>query len=513
MGKSRIKNVLMSTGAGLIVRAASIILNFVLKTVFIKNLGIQYTGVSTLFTDILTVLSFAELGIGGAITYALYKPVAENDSIQIAKLMNFYKSAYRFVALVVMTVGLALVPFLDKLVTNVPDIKENITVIYILYLANTTCSYLLVYKSAILTAKQEKYEISKIEGFIVVIRTLVECVILIVFRQFLVYLVTDILITITQNILISRRASKEYEVVPGSKDLKLDKKEKKTIFHDVAALAMYQISAIVLSSTDSTIISATLGTAVVGVLSSYRMITGEISGVIQQFLAATTASVGNLAVEKNSDDQYRLFKGLNFMIFWISAFCSVSLFILLNPFVEIWLGKEYLLSKSVVFALVADFFAATMIRVVGMFRNSNGLFIQGKYRPVIMAALNIGLSIALVKPLGVFGVLIATVISRLLTQAWYDPWLVHKRVFQKNVKRYYLQYILYVAVIAASITAIEIIINLVQIKNIFLSFLFDAVLCLIIPNLLILVFWHKTEDFKESMSRIRQIVQMGKKRG
>lgn len=506
MGESRTKNVLVNTGTGIAVKFLRMFLNFVLKTVFIKVLGIQYTGVSSLFTDILTILSFAELGIGSAITYALYKPVAENDQRKISQLMNFYKQAYRLVAAVVLIFGVLLIPFLDVLVKDTPDIKENMTLIYFLYLVNTACSYLLIYKSAILEARQKKYVISKMEGMMTFVRLVAECVILIVFEQFLLYLVLEILLTVIQNLMIAKEADKEYDCKYPTE--KLSKDEKQSLFDDIGALAMYQISWVVLSGTDSVVISAFLGTSMVGFLSYYKMIITQITSFLQQFFTSANASVGNLAVEGNEKRQYRLFCDINFAVFWLMAFCCSSLYILFNLFVEIWLGKEYVLGESIVLALVLDFFVANMIRCIALFRTSNGLFVQGKYRPVIMAVLNILLSIILVYKMGVFGVLIATVLSRLVTQTWYDPWLVYRNVFKRSVMDYYKKYLLFVLTIGFSIFVVRFIAGIVVIQNIYLMFAFECLLCLCIPNIMVILFWHKTEEYGTCKERLISIVKM-----
>lgn len=510
MNVSRTKNVLLSTVSGIGVRILTLILNFVLKTVFIKFLGIQYTGVASLFSDILTVLSFAELGIGSAVTYALYKPVAENDEVKIARIMNFYKSAYQMVATTVFVLGSLLIPFLDYLVKDVPDIKEDIRIIYFLYLLNTTCSYLLIYKSSILDAKQKKYEISKIEGLMVVVRLTTEFIVLVVFKEFIIYLIIELAMTIIKNLLIARKANQEY--ITRSKE-KLDSKEKKYIFADIGALAMYQISGVVASGTDSIIISAILGTGLVGYLSPYKMILTQITVIIQQFFNAANASIGNLAVEEeDSNKQFQLFQGIDFAVFWLMAFCSTSLYILLNPFVEIWLGAQYQLSQGIVLVLTVDFVICNLIRVVALFRTSNGLFIQGKYRPVIMTGLNIIFSILGAHVLGMFGVLLATVIARVVTQVWYDPWLIYREVFKKNVFDYFKRYICYIISIIISIVCITFLCHFINMDNLLFMFILKVIFCIVISNLVVILCWHRTDEFKECCNRIKGIAGMIKRK-
>lgn len=511
MKESRTKNVLLGTASGIAVRFLTLLFNFVLQTVFIKLLGIQYTGVARLFTDVLTVLSFAELGIGSAVTYALYKPVAENDALQIAKLMNFYKSAYRMVAATVFVIGSLLIPFLDYLVKDVPDIKEDIRIIYFLYLLNTTSSYLLIYKSAILDAKQKKYIISKIEGAMVLLRLILQSIVLIIFREFIFYLITEWFMTILKNLLIARRANAEYDT---QLKVKLGSKEKKRLFMDIGALAMYQISSVVLSGTDSMIISAVLGTSLVGYISYYKLITGQITAIMQQFFWSANASVGNLAVEdKGGGRQYELFKSIDFAVFWLTAFCTTCLYVLLNPFVEIWLGREYQLNQAIVLVLLLDFVVCNFIRVVAMFRTANGLFVQGRYRPVIMAGLNIILSIAGAHIWGLSGVLLATVIARVTTQMWYDPWLVYKEAFKKGVFDYYKRYFCYVITIIISVACAVFLCSLLQGRNLWIIFSCKAAICIVVSNIVIILLWHRTDEYKKFGGRMRNIVQLIKSEG
>lgn len=517
MNESRTRNVIRNTSAGIGVRLLSLLLNFVLKTVFIKVLGIQYTGVSSLFTDVLTILSFAELGIGSAITYALYKPVAENDEIQIAKLMNFYKNAYRYVAIVVLVAGIALVPFLGYIVREVPDIKEDITLIYLLYLANTAGSYLLVYKSAILVAKQKKYIVSCVEGVSSICRLLTESVIIVIFHEFILYLVIEIMFTFLQNYITGKLADREYTVKSHDAKVMLDKAERKRIFADVKALAMYQMSGVVVNGADSVIISAFLETSLVGYISYYKLIFNQISRIVTQFFDAMNPSVGNLAVTDEADKQYRLFKNTNFAIFWLMCVSCTGLAVCVNPLIKLWLGESFLLSENIVIVLVADFFVTNMIRVVAVFRTANGLFVNGKYRPVIMAILNIVLSVMLVKPLGVFGVLLATVVSRVMTQMWYDPWLVYSNVFSKKdtacrVVEYYVAYVKYLLTIIASIILARLVTGecvnaILQTNDSLVQLAVAVMVSIIVSNAIFFLLWGRNDNCRYIMEKFKHIVK------
>ena len=496
---SRTRNVIKNTIFGMGIKISLLIMNFVLRRVFIRYLGIQYAGVLGLFVDILNILSFAELGIGTAITYSLYKPIASNDEKQISKLMNFYREAYRCVALTIFVIGLCVIPFLDILVKDVPDIKENIAIIYVMYLLNTSMSYLLIYKSAILVAKQKKYLISKVEGAISIIRFIAEIVVIIVFRNFMLYLIMEMIRTIAQNLWISHVASKEYRSIPN---VHLNKQEKAEIYANVAGLAIYQIAGSIISGTDSAVISAILGTTVVGVLGNYKMITGSVNMLIQQFFSGANASVGNLVAEGDTDRQVKIFEEINFAVFWLTTFCVASFILLFDPFIEVWVGEQYQLSHVAILFLVIDFYIYNMVRAVGLFRTANGLFKQGKIRMIIMVIINIVLSIALAKPFGIEGVLFATIVARLATQVWYDPLLVYREAFNEKVINYFEKYAGYLVTAVIAVGLAYLIGMKIIMDNKYVELFLRACVCVIVPNAVIVVMCHRTHAFKNLMRRI-----------
>lgn len=496
MAKSRVINSARNIIYSFTVKLASFFSGFILRTVFIRTLGMEYAGVSGLFTDILTVLSFAELGISTAMTYAMYKPIAENDTSKINKLMNFYKLAYRFVAGCIMAGGLICVPFLPVIVTDVPNIRESITFIYLLYLINTASSYLLIYKSVLLTASQRHYEINKITIKISLSRCVTESFLLLVFHNFILYLCMEIVFSVFQNVLIGKKAKKKFpEILQQKSNEKLEKGEVKKLFHDIKALFLYKISGVVLNGTDSIIISAFLGTGLVGILANYNLITKNIYNLILQIFSSMSASIGNMAVTENGDKQYQVFKSLLFLSFGTYGLCVTILYVCITPFMVLWMGKENTFAMPIVIALLIDLFLTGMMSPTSSFRTSNGLFVQGQYRPLAMAVINIVISVALVRPLGVLGVLLGTVISRLTTQIWYDPYLIYKHIFHKSLFAYIYKMSVYsfftigCCVICKWISAGFFVIN------VYIDLIVKAVLSGIVFIVLFVVFFHKLEEF------------------
>jgi len=506
MANSRTKNTLLNTLGGVILKFVSMILAFVTRTIFLKTLGIQYAGVSDVFTSILMVLSFAEMGIGSAIVFALYKPIAENDHKQISKLINFYRKTYMVVVAVIMLLGIGVIPFLNYLIKDVPNIVEDIRVIYILYLVNTASSYIMVYKSTFLTAAQKDYLVSKIRIIITVIKTVGESLLLLIFKNFILYLIFGSFMTLLQNVVVARVAEREYPILKEKSTAKLDKSEKKRLFDDVKALFIYKVCGSLLNGSDNIIISSFINTTQVGIFGNYNLITKQLYGFNTQFFHATGASIGNLSATSTPEHQHRVFEKMMFITFCISSLCSVCLWTLFNPFMTFWQGEIYTFSPVIVALLVIDFYTNNMSSPIHQFRTSNGLFKQGKYRPVIMVAINIIVSVILVKRIGITGVIIGTVFSRAVTLFWYDPYLIHKMVFKKPVRRYFYKYILYGLVTFVGSAISSWLLSALNIQNLLLNVFAGAVIAVTVSVTLICVCFYRTDEFKQTLQLAKNII-------
>lgn len=507
MENSRTRNTFYNALGGILVKFFNIFSAFAIRTVFIYTLGIEYAGISSVFTDILTVLSFAELGIGTAITYALYKPIAEGNTEKISQLMTVFKKVYSVIAISILGLGLLLVPFLDKIITNVPNVKENLTVIYCLYLLETSTSYLLIYKSTFLTAYQKDYLVSKIKVVFSVLKFIVVCLTLILTHSFIIYLVASIIIGILQNISIAIKAEKEFPLLKSKSNIPLSEEEKKTIINDVKALMLYKVSGTVLNGTDSIITSVILGTPVVGVLGNYNLISNQVSGFLMQIFGATAASIGNLAVTSSAEHQRNIFNRMLFLCFWFYCICATCLWVLFNPFMFIWQGSERLFDNITVTCLVIDFYIKGLMSPVTQFRTSNGLFVQGKYRPLIMAILNIGISIILAKRIGISGIILGTIISRALTQLWYDPLLIYRKVFSYPVRSYIIKYIGYFFVTAVSCCISKTLFNLYLSNCGFIGIIIGACLCCFVSCMLVVLVYSRKIEFRETLELIKRVIK------
>lgn len=517
---SRSQNSIKNASSEIIVRLLTAGSKFILRTVFIFSLGIQYAGVSSLFNDILFVFSLAELGINRAIAYALYKPLANNDEDSIARIMRFYKNVYRIIAGVIMLAGVAVLPFLPYLVKEVPDVKESIYVIFILFVFQSASSYLFIYKATLLEANQQKRVVSYVNIVATIMQVVCESLILIFSKNYYLYLVFSIMFTLAKNIVISYLAEKQFPVLKKKNIGPLTKDESKQIKADIGATAIYNVSNVAVQTTDTVVTAAFFPTSIVGILGNYRLITNTINTLISQISASCVPSIGNLAVSASTQKLKRLHSQLSFIMFVIANFVCSTLVTLLNAFVgNIWLEPQYTFIMPTVFVIVFNLYLCIMQYPNTAYRNSNGLFVQGRLRPAIMAVLNIAFSISLAllftnadvmksdaAQWGVFGILLATPFARLVTETWYDPMVVYKHVFKESMKSYFATRLMYFGISVgccfATYFSTQYLIDAFCVTNVYVDFLVRFVCSCIIPNVILLLLFFRTSIFKDSVGMI-----------
>ena len=490
---------------GILTRFSNVFLSFALRTVFIYTLGEQYTGVSSVFSSILNMLSFSELGISDAIISALYRPLREKDYTQIRRLMLFYKKAYRIIATFIVVAGVILLPFLKYLIKDVPDIHESIYLIFLFYIAKTAASYLLIYKETLLVADQRQYATKNIEMVWMFIRYSAEIVCLVVWKWYMAYLVIELVTTILQNYAVSRKAVQTYpEVFQPVAVPAFSKKERNGLFKDIKALSMYMISSHINNSVDNILISGAINTKTVTFFSNYTMISNQVQALVLQFFIAVTPSVGNLAAEENREKQVTVFRRLFYLGFLASNFCAVSFFVLIRPFVTLWLGEAYLLADSIAFAIAFDFFLYLLPQAATVFRTANRLFELGQYQALVSTLLNIPLSLLLITRFHIFGTVLATIISRLLTH-WFEPYLLFKNVLKEPFSKFYFKYWVYILLFFSGAGLTYFLANLIRLQSMFLTLVLRAVCCLVVPNIWVIGFTFRTEEFRYVKENVQMV--------
>ncbi len=470
----------------------------------------DYLGVNGLFTNVLTIMSLAELGIGSAMLYALYKPVAENDQAHITMLMNLYRRLYRAVAVVVAVIGIAMYPLLPYLVHN-DTVIQHLPLIYFMYVAQSVSSYFFFYKTALLSANQDQYIINIYSYLFMVLRYVAQIIILYTTHSFLLYLAAQIMLGIIPNILASRRAEKMFPFIRENRDLLPPKKERSAIFKNVRAMFMHKLGSVMVYSVDNLLMSALIGLSTVGVYSNYKTIVDSVSNLVRQLLNGIQNSVGNLvALEKDEERIYHIFKALNFAGFLFSSFCTVAMLVLFRPFIRCFFGEEYIFSQTTEMLILAQFYISSMRIIIGQFKDTMGLFWHDRYKPLAEVVVNLGLSWILAMRFGLDGILAATVIDLLLIPFLVEPLVLFKRGFKQQTKRYLLEYyatyfLWTLTMIAGGFAAMKVC-DLVAIGG-FLGVLVKGIVAMAVYGAMMLACYCWTTPFKTLVGYVMRMVK------
>lgn len=488
---SRFQNSLKNLRSGVTAQVVISLLKFLSRTIFIHVISEEYLGINGLYTSILDVLSLTELGLSDIVVYSLYKPLAQGDEKQLTALMGYYKTLYRFIALAVAAIGLALVPFLRQLVKSEID-ETHLVLYYLMFLANSVCSYLLVYKSSIIHADQKRYLISQYEMLFKFLTVAAQVIALLLFRNFTVYLFIQIAMTVANNLFISRKADALYPFLKNKEPL--DPEKKKSIFRDVRHMFSYKAGGQLLNGTDNLYISSMISTAVVGLYDNYLMIQGMVASYTTILSQSVLGSLGNLNATGDQTQKKKVFDAYSMGFSWVVTFCTASLLTLFNPFIRLWAGEKWLLPMQTVAVICLNFFLPNVLVPVWNFRNTTGLFRETKNILLYAAAINLVLSYFLGVRWGLTGILAATSISRLLTSFWFEPYLLYKKVFGSSCIPFFLRQALCLGVVVLSfgvITLLSSLCGLGVLGDLFLR----GILCLAVPNLLLLALNCRTEAF------------------
>lgn len=483
----------------------SFIFLFIGKTFLIKILGIEYNGLNGLFSNVLTILNVLELGISNAITFNLYKYIAKDDKKTINLIMKYYKKAYQVIALMIFFVGLLLIPFLKFFIKDV-SIDINISIVYLLFLLCTVSTYLVSYKRSLLFANQRNYVINIIHVFYLIVLNVSQILIICLTKNYYLYLIVKIICVILENIIINIKVNKDYSFVLNDYKLVLKKNIRNDIKNRVKALFIHKTSAAITNGTDNIIISSFFGLKLVGLYTNYNYIIYTITVLFSDFIKSTSASVGNLLTEKDFEKKYLIFKKIRFLNFWISTFTAVCLLILIEPFITIWIGKKYLLETSVLFVLIINYFQTMMKSTYNIFKDSAGIWIEDRYVPIIQIIINISLSILFLKLFGLVGVFIGTIISSLVLWLYSYPKFVYKKLFNKDYLSYYISIIKYILLFCFITLISYVLCDMISMKSSILQLLFNFIIGILVPNVILYLFYRKTDEFKYYLDLIKKIL-------
>lgn len=491
---SRTDNSLKNLKTAVLFKLAAIVVNFIARKIFVVVLTKEYLGLDGTFANILTMLSLAELGVGTAITYSMYKPLAEGDRELILSLITLYRKFYTVIGITVGVLGAALTPFLQYIIRDIPDIP-HIRLIYLMFVLDSSISYFLVYKQSLISADQKQHIVTSYQYKTSMAVTAAQCAALLLTGDYVLYLALKLCATFVCNALLARKADQLYPYLKQKTVQPLPAPVRQDISKNIRAMIAHKLGSVVVFGTDNVLIAYFVGAVSVGLYSNYLLITQSLKSAYSMIFRAMTASIGNLCAAEDTAHAQEVFWRVDLLTRWIYGFSAVCLVVLFNPFISLWLGADYLFSMPIVLLIVLSFYVTGMRQSVLTFREAMGLYWYDRHKPLFESAINLAVSILLAKPFGIVGIFIGTVVSTLSTCTWVEPYILFRHGFGAPVGKYFARYALNTLLTAFAGAATWCICALLP-QTGFGSFIIKVLLCCVIPNLFFLFVYGKTSEFR-----------------
>lgn len=506
MKLERTKNASRNIVFGVKLKAYQILVPFMMRTTMIYLMGVQYLGLNSLFTSVLQVLNLAELGVGSAMVYSMYKPIAEDDNTTICALMKLYRTYYRVIGLVIAVVGCALTPFIPHLIKSDVPADINIYILYLLNLGATVLSYwLFAYKNSILQAHQRVDVVSKVTLVTSTIQYGLQLFVLWAFHNYYLYVMVMLATQSLTNIVTSVCVDRLYPQFKPSG--KVDENQVKRINQRIKDLFTSKIGGIIYDSADTIVISAFLGLTILAVYQNYFYILNAVTGLIAVIFQACMAGIGNSIVMESKEKNYQDLTKFTFIITWIAGFCSVCLLCIYQPFMELWVGKDLMLSLSAVVCFVVYFFVRQFNALFNLYKDASGMWHEDRLRPLVAALTNLILNLILVQFIGIYGILLSTVLAILCVGM---PWLMHNLftiIFEKkHMWNFIVRLAKYTFVVFVSCVITYFIcsrFNMTPAPTIGIR----GVICLIVPNLIYFLAFRRTKEFQQSLQLVDKMTK------
>lgn len=497
---SRTKNSILNVSTSIGGQLLSTILNFAVRTVFIYTLGKEYLGLNGLFSSILTMLSLTELGFGTAMSFKLYKPLAEKDDKRVRILMKFYKQAYRLVGLTILFIGICLIPTLPFLIRDYNTLEVlgvNATLIFMLHIMRSTSSYLFfAYRSAIMRANQKKYILDLVGYITTFFISISKIFVLVIWKDFVLYTATVIIFNILQNFLNAFIATRNYPQFFIKEEENISKEEVVGLLKDCGALFLYKVNGVVLNASGNAIISMFIGLSAVGLYSNYFLLYITIKNLLNKVYSSVQASAGNLFATESIEKRYSFFQIMNFLTVILFGTTAVGVAVCADELLECWLGKEYIIQNPFAILIGIELLVHGLQMNLGQIRNISGVFRQLWYRPLIGIAINLSLAVYLIQICGIYGVVISSIVAQVLTVFCVDPFIIHKYSFNNynSVWKYYKKNSLYICLLSIICVSDLWFCSVFFINHGWVSLIIHGIIVLItVPGLFIVLYWKSHE--------------------
>lgn len=501
----RTKNAARNIVFGLLLKIYQIIMPFLMRTAMIYFMGIEYLGLNSLFTSLIQVLNLAELGVGSALVYSMYKPIVEGDKTTICKLMHLYKIYYRIIGGVVALIGILLMPMLPRLVSGSIPAELNIYYLYILQLSVTVLSYwLFAYKNCLLNAHQRTDISSKVYIVTSSIQYILQLLVLIFIKNYYWYLIVALFTQAFTNIVTAIVVTKMYPEYKTKRGIEVS--VKKDINQRIRDLFTAKVGGVIVNSVDTIVISAFLGLTVLAIYQNYFYILNSLLGLMTIIFTSCKAGIGNSLIIESKEKNLGDLEKFTFIVAWVAGVCACCLLCLYQPFMSIWVGEEYKLGFFAVICFCVYYYVYEINQLFNLYKDAAGIWREDRFRPLITAMTNLVMNLVTVRFWGIYGVILSTVVSTLVVGM---PWLLHNLFTVLFDSSYLIQYIK--KLLKYSINTIIIAVFTYWVCSFITSsgwgaLILRSIICCIIPNIFFLVRYYKTQEFKDSIILVSRMV-------
>lgn len=503
MNHKAVQNSIKNSVFAVLLRLLQIVFPFVTRTIVIHTLGLAYVGVSGLFSSIFGVLEIAELGIGSALLQALYEPIKQNDREKENAIINFYRKAYFIIGIVITVISLLLVPFLKNIIkagTYPEDL--NIYYIYFVNIASTAIGYLIYsYKSLLLEAHQRGRDANKVRILFSFLQYGVQIPVLLITGNYYLYVSIGPIISLLSVLAISGICDKRLPGYEPKGDLSTE--DKTLLQKNISALFLYKIGSVVNNNVDGVVISAFLGATILGAYNNYYLIVSSVSALIAVCYTAILPSVGHSLVNKNNEEKYELLMDYMVVDEWLNGWCAICLSCLLTPFIHIWAGSESSFNELFAILFGIYFFFWRLLDPVSMFKDTLGIWNRDKWRPLATAIVNLVTNIILVNIIGIYGILLSTIISVVVVSFPFSVRVLMQEL-NKSSKEYFtstIKTIFFILIIGAITWCLC---NAVSVNNSILSLFLKLLVCLVVPNSAFMFFYKDNPVLKSAGEMVRR---------
>lgn len=491
----RAKNASRNAIFGFILKIYSLVLPFVIRTAMIYLMGVEYLGLNSLFTSVLQVLNLAELGVGSAMVFSMYKPIAVDDKVRICALMKLYRLYYRIIGLVVLVGGILVLPFIPKLIKSDVPVDVNVYTLYLLNLCTTVLTYwLFAYRNSLFQAHQRTDIISKITLFTDTIKYVIQLVVLCFFKNYYYYVIAILFTQVLNNILIALNSKRMFpQYMPDGEVLP---EERKAINQRIKDLFTSKLGGTILNSADTLVISACLGLRVLAIYQNYFYIVSALQGIVTIIFASVIAGSGNSMVTETKEKNYADFRKITWITFWIIGFAVCGMVCVYQPLMRVWVKDELMLPYGYVIFFCLYFVGVMTVQLLSVYKDAAGIWHQDRFRPLISGVINLILNLVLVNFIGLYGILLSTIISVYFISI---PWIFYNvfySIFQGKLKYYIKDIGRYSVVIIVCTVITAFICELIPNKGM-ISLVIKMIVCTIVCNMLFLMIYRKTKIFQE----------------